>query len=494
MVPQGNKRKSNASSLSDRPTKAKKVVVIEKSVRAVKAKDRKELIQWVRDSGAGAIRSMLTDLLSTKSNDVAVKDEEIDEVLLLAARDGQLKNTCEILYQQLSTAGKKKYVAKQWNGVSFASPLHVAAEEGSLELVRLFIEELKFNINQMDYGGHTPLCHATPLNIRLFDAPWTSVKMIRFLLEEGADPNIVSDTKNVYGYPLHRILQRERGYTPNTELIARLLLEYGADPNLSLKYDDFPEDCRRDWLQIEHVIGRGHTTMVDVFLQHGAFLARGRPHIIVYTTEQGTVLNGFMSNFRFTPKMKRSMCRVLVKHAKSNETVAQFLRVSLLHVNDFEGCKILFNVGMNGVTSMNYAIEKENKLICQWLADLGVDPFAEGSICTKDVEQHVPSPFQVAARLEDMSILEFFLARWNERFAARGGRSDNGDYPIHLLCCDPMVSLSAIKLVAEHQAHTLTTVDGEEGLYPFHFAAMWDAELDIIYTVLRHCPEALVRG
>jgi hypothetical protein len=44
--------------------------------------------------------------------------------------------------------------------------------------------------------------------------------------------------------------------------------------------------------------------------------------------------------------------------------------------------------------------------------------------------------------------------------------------------------------VAESQAHTLTAVDGEESLFPFHFAAMWDAELDVIYTVLRHCPDA----
>jgi hypothetical protein len=32
----------------------------------------------------------------------------------------------------------------------------------------------------------------------------------------------------------------------------------------------------------------------------------------------------------------------------------------------------------------------------------------------------------------------------------------------------------------------------EQGLLPFHFAAMWDASLDVIYYLLKHCPDALV--
>jgi hypothetical protein len=145
------------------------------------------------------------------------------------------------------------------------------------------------------------------------------------------------------------------------------------------------------------------------------------------------------------------------------------------------------------VLAMNYAIEKEKKLICQWLLDLGVDPCQEGGydmVGHNDDDQHVPSPLQAAARLADTSILELFLPLWNERFAAAGGTDDNGDYPIHLLCCDPKSSLQAVKLLAESQGDTFASLDGQEGLLPFHFAAMWDAELDVIYTVLRHCPDA----
>jgi hypothetical protein len=52
-------------------------------------------------------------------------------------------------------------------------------------------------------------------------------------------------------------------------------------------------------------------------------------------------------------------------------------------------------------------------------------------------------------------------------------------------------SLEAIKLILERQGHTLPVVGGEQGLFPFHFAAMWHTKLDVIYSLLRHCPDAL---
>jgi hypothetical protein len=295
-------------------------------------------------------------------------------------------------------------------------------------------------------------------------------------------------------YPLYRALKGERENSINTERGIRLLLEYGADPNFNVKYDNILENIRRPVTMIERVILNANSKIVHVLLHHGAFLPHGHPYLL--WPDEGTVLNHFFSASQpvNTPMMKRSMCRVLAKHAKSNESVSQFLCLSLVHMADKESCKILLNAGLNQVMAMNYAIEKENKLICQWLLELGVDIFKEGDhgVGGND-DSHFPvfpSPFQAAARLADTSILELFLQHWNERFAAKGGKDDNHDYPIHLLCCDRKASLSAIKLLAESQGDTLMLVDGQEGLLPFHFAAMWDAELDVIYTVLRHCPAA----
>jgi hypothetical protein len=145
----------------------------------------------------------------------------------------------------------------------------------------------------------------------------------------------------------------------------------------------------------------------------------------------------------FSLNMKRSMCRVLVKHAKLNTAgVEQFLNASLVHMTDKESCKVLLNAGINPVLAMNYAIARKKKLICQWLLELGVDPF-RGSTHTNEV--HVPSQFQSSTHLADTSMLEFFLTRRNKRFVNdNGGRDDNRDYPIHLRY--PKVSVPAIKL------------------------------------------------
>jgi hypothetical protein len=39
----------------------------------------------------------------------------------------------------------------------------------------------------------------------------------------------------------------------------------------------------------------------------------------------------------------------------------------------------------------------------------------------------------------------------------------------------------------------VTTIDGEQGLLPLHFAAMWDTKVDVIYHLLCQCPDALNR-
>ena len=63
-------------------------------------------------------------------------------------------------------------------GASF-DPLHIAAENGHLEIVRLFLDEYQFDVNQCDQG-ETPLgaaCHQGDL------------KMCHYLLKAGANPD-----------------------------------------------------------------------------------------------------------------------------------------------------------------------------------------------------------------------------------------------------------------------------------------------------------------
>ena len=59
-----------------------------------------------------------------------------------------------LLLQQQTADGKKSRQIKNLNG---STPLHVAAEKGSLEVLKILIQNNNFNINAKDVDGKTPL-------------------------------------------------------------------------------------------------------------------------------------------------------------------------------------------------------------------------------------------------------------------------------------------------------------------------------------------------
>jgi hypothetical protein len=157
-----------------------------------------------------------------------------------------------------------------------------------------------------------------------------------------------------------------------------------------------------------------------------------------------------------------------------------------------ESCEILLEAGLNPSHDRwvwDCAIQQQNAPVCRLLVQYGADPFMEEQGDENDV--NATSPFLAAARLSDITIFEFFLDLWDERFSSTGGKNGDGDYPLHVVCCDPHVSLQAIELLVNRQADVLAVVDGEQGLLPFHFAANWGASLDVIFYLLQHCPDAL---
>lgn len=70
-------------------------------------------------------------------------------------------------------------------------------------------------------------------------------------------------------------------------------------------------------------------------------------------------------------------------------------------------------------------------------------------------------------------------------------KNEHGDFPIHLVCYDPHVSLHAIKSLIRRQAATVAMVDREQGLLPAQFAAIWDTSLDVMFYLLHNYPNAL---
>jgi hypothetical protein len=223
----------------------------------------------------------------------------------------------------------------------------------------------------------------------------------------------------------------------------------------------------------------------------------------VLNDESPTVLNLLLQRTdNVTRETKVSIARILVKHARMDPATARFLRMSLKYTitqvarSGFCGeycCKILLAAGMNPNSrwAWDVAINEGNEPVCRLLVEFGSDPFLDYGLEDDDDDDDAASPFLAAARPSDTRIFEFFLTLWNERFSYTHGKNSNGDYPLHVVCCDPLACLQAIKVLVDRQPEVLAVVDGEHGLLPFHFAAIWDASLDVIFYLLQHCPDAL---
>jgi Ankyrin repeats (3 copies)/Ankyrin repeat len=418
--------------------------------------------------------------------------DNIDWALSEAAMVGCVES-CRVLWEMLSPQGKQIYFASG-RSYSYGYPvILVAINCGQLEIVRLFIEEFKWNINRKDMRGDTPLYYAT-VDSR--------IEICRYLLEKGANVNLGGMELGIENGPLWLAVR-----FGDTDIV-RLLLQYGADPNLNRR----PAN-EEDWTRqrcprhTDYAIWNGCFEILSMLLQHGAYIGSH------YRGCRGTSLNSLLANRRTSRETQLSICRILVQHAKDDHATATLMHASLkVAANrrrfDIEGCQILLEAGIEASTAIlhrvfHFAIRARNVAVCQLLVrEYHVDPFLheeddededenEGEDEVADEEPDGVSPFVAAARQPDTSILEYFLGVWDERFASTGGKNSDGDYPIHVACCDPLVSIQAIQVLVNRDADSLAAVDGEEGLLPFHFAANWGASLDVIFYLLQHCPDAL---
>jgi hypothetical protein len=118
---------------------------------------------------------------------------------------------------------------------------------------------------------------------------------------------------------------------------------------------------------------------------------------------------------------------------------------------------------------MSYcAIQAKKKGICLLtVRDYQVDPVRQAADAFDDGNETAATPYLSAARLPETTIFEYMMQHWDERFVKNG----DGDYPLHVVCCDPCVSLQAIKILVNRNATSLAMVDREHGLLPFHYAA-----------------------
>jgi Ankyrin repeats (3 copies) len=408
---------------------------------------------------AGYLEGLRAILSQQQDGWLVVTEEDIETALVHAVRYGHVQ-ACRVLWQSLRPSEKQVYLETRVFGI--VSVLHEATQRGHLEVVRFFIEECGFNVNQEDRGMNTALFYA-----------YNSAEITGYLLEKGANV----EEGSLYNAARHG---------GNADVV-RLLLLHGADPG-------HPRLADEAGLAIQN----GNVELLEVLLEDDAVVSPDA----LRRNNGSTALNVLLQHDNVARESKLDIAFMLVEHAKRNYAGESLLRLSLEHAiqqhvathDSIDGCEILLEAGMNPRSRWvwNCAIQLGNQPVCQLLVQYGADPFLDEGDEDDENEEHIPaSPFQVAASLDDTSIFEYLLELWDARFSLTGGKNTNGAYPLHVVCCDPRVSLPAIKVLVHRHADVLVVGDVEQGLLPFHFAANWGASLDVIFYLLQHCPDVL---
>ncbi|KAM3261143.1 hypothetical protein ACQJBY_052043 [Aegilops geniculata] len=173
----------------------------------------------------------------------AMGRQQREEVLLRAASDGNLRLLKKMARAMTSGGqGEAAVLAAVEDGEGNRA-LHLAAGAGRLEVCRYLVEDLRLDVNQLNFKGETPLfCSAhsgrAAAATYLLDhgadpsagkgrspvhgaAARGHCEMLEMLLSRGADV----DMDSVQGTPLHAaLLYRQDG-------TMKILLEHHADPN-----------------------------------------------------------------------------------------------------------------------------------------------------------------------------------------------------------------------------------------------------------------------
>ena len=221
------------------------------------------------DTRLDAIDDIENALLDTKLD---VSSEEISDAemglggrrftpLHLAASEGHL-DICQMLLERNADV--------HVHGDSGDTPLHLAASSHHLEIVRILLQ-YNAEVNPGNEDGCTPLLMALSKENALDDGGSTSlhplsqglqrgdlniVRLVRLLLESGANVNVYDTSRNT---PLHFAAS-----AGNLD-VARMLLELGAEV-------DSQNDERLTPLQrASQGMREGHRDIVRVLLDHGAY-------------------------------------------------------------------------------------------------------------------------------------------------------------------------------------------------------------------------------
>ena len=130
-----------------------------------------QLIKAINDSNQEMVKKLLKQ--GVNPNNIRVVDDVPSTALMIAAKKGNI----EIINLLLENGAKiNQYMSIGAAGPFFVSSLFTAVKHNRIEVVKLLIKK-GFNVSEL---GFTPLIQAIVLK---------NIKMARFFLEKGADPN-----------------------------------------------------------------------------------------------------------------------------------------------------------------------------------------------------------------------------------------------------------------------------------------------------------------
>jgi ankyrin repeat protein len=470
-----------------------------------------------------------------------VTRQQTNVALFFAVYRGCVES-CRILWNGLGKRAKQIYTKSldsptRTNRSSSTSssinyPLHSAVYLGRFEIVRLFIQEFHWNVNQTNGLGHTPLSCAI-----------NNVEMTRFLLQNGANANVRGGGVRGNCSPLVHAVEQ------NSIDVVRLLLENGADPNQKqyrgpVDDEDDVENQRGTCSRTAHtrcrpidiVIQNGHAEILSLLFQCGALVGyhNDNDNKDSVTTTRSTSLNRLLHDSDKSRETKLVICHMLVFAINVEQSSSSFLKQSLrfeINKRNFGNVEILVEAGVEPtVHAWNVTIRANQQALCRLMllaaanggggggvgGGAGVDHFQEYVQGYNDDDgdaYYGISPFHTAARQVDTTIFKSFLIAWDERFAtssSSGGKNESGEHPIHAICRDGHVSLQAVQLLLsveqlkqqhqhQHQQQrqalpaplpaSLEKLHGRH--FAFEIAAMADASIDVIFTLLQHCLDAV---
>ncbi|KAJ8270986.1 hypothetical protein GJAV_G00121490 [Gymnothorax javanicus] len=367
------------------------------------------LFSYVEEENLAAVKAHLE-----KFKEVDGRSDNGQTPLMLAAEQGSLE-----IVQELIRRGANVNL----DDVDCWSALISASKEGHVEIVKELLENSAY-IEHRDMGGWTALMWA---------AYKGRVEVATVLLQNGANPNTTGQLYSVY--PI--IWAAGRGHAE----IVRLLLHHGAKVNCSDKYGTTP---------LIWAARKGHYDCVMHLLENGADVdqegANSMTALIVAVkggfTEVVKELLKRNPNVNMTDKDGNTALMIAAKEGYT-EIVEDLLDAgTYVNIPDRSGDTVLIGAvrgghveivrallhkyadidirGQDNKTALYWAVEKGNATMVRDI--LQCNP--ETETCTKDGE----SPLIKATKMRNIEIVELLL----DKGAKVSAVDKKGDTPLHI--------------------------------------------------------------